>query len=325
MSYASFIKEIGRGAKGARDLSSEDAYALYAAMLDGGVPDLELGAILLALRVKTEALAELLGFYQALSERVHRLQPPEGELRPLVIPSYNGARSQPNLMPLVALELQRLGVPVLVHGTLDGHGRVASAFVFSALGVHPCTTLAQAQQALDEQKLAFVPTAVLAPGLAHLLSLRQRLGVRNSAHTLAKLIEPFAGRGLRLVCMTHPDYLQKMREFFTATGEAGMVMRGTEGEAYANPKKRPRVELYRDGAAQLLFEEEHVAPLSQRAQDIDANSTAAYIRKVLEGAVPLPLPIVNQLACCLYASGYAGDFNRAKAIAAVRLRAFGAN
>ena len=44
MSYAQYIREIGRGAEGARDLSSDDARQLYAAMLDGGVPDLELGA-----------------------------------------------------------------------------------------------------------------------------------------------------------------------------------------------------------------------------------------------------------------------------------------
>ncbi len=324
MSYARFIKEVGRGTKGARDLTSDEAYELYAAMLDGGVPDLELGAIVLALRLKTEAVSELLGFYQALSERLHRLQPPDGEVRTVLIPSYNGARAQPNLMPLVALLLQRLGIPVLVHGALDGYGRVASAFVFAALGVQPCTTLAQVQTALDEKKLAYVPTAVLAPGLAQLLALRQRLGVRNSAHTLAKLIDPFGGASLRLVCMTHPDYLQKMREFFAATGDTALIMRGTEGEAYANPKKRPRIELYREGGAELLFEQEHIEPLAQGAQDIDAKSTAAYIRAALEGALPLPLPIVNQVACCLYGCGYAGDLNQAKAIAAVELRALNA-
>ena len=48
MSYAQYIREIGRGAQGSRDLSTDDARQLYRAMLDGGVPDLELGAIILA-------------------------------------------------------------------------------------------------------------------------------------------------------------------------------------------------------------------------------------------------------------------------------------
>jgi anthranilate phosphoribosyltransferase len=38
---------------------------------------------------------------------------------------------------------------------------------------------------------------------------------------------------------------------------------------------------------------------------------------VLDGHSPLPQPLANQLACCLYASGYADDFNQAKAIVAV--------
>jgi anthranilate phosphoribosyltransferase len=64
MSYAHYIKEIGRGAEGARNLSRDDACQLYAAMLDGGVPDLELGAIILGLRVKGESLDEMLGFLE---------------------------------------------------------------------------------------------------------------------------------------------------------------------------------------------------------------------------------------------------------------------
>jgi hypothetical protein len=38
---------------------------------------------------------------------------------------------------------------------------------------------------------------------------------------------------------------------------------------------------------------------------------------VLRGEMPLPLPIVNQVACCLYGTGYTVDMNQAKAIAAV--------
>jgi anthranilate phosphoribosyltransferase len=41
------------------------------------------------------------------------------------------------------------------------------------------------------------------------------------------------------------------------------------------------------------------------------------MRRVLNGELPLPLPLANQLACCLYASGYADDFNQAKAIVAL--------
>ena len=60
MDYTKQIKEIGRGAKGSRSLSREDAQALFADMLDGKVPPLQLGAIVLAMRIKSESLDELL-------------------------------------------------------------------------------------------------------------------------------------------------------------------------------------------------------------------------------------------------------------------------
>jgi hypothetical protein len=82
MNYAQFIKEIGRGAENPSDLSEADAKQLYGAMLDGGVPELELGAILIALRVKGESLGELLGFTAAVDERLARLAPPAGRPRP---------------------------------------------------------------------------------------------------------------------------------------------------------------------------------------------------------------------------------------------------
>ncbi len=70
----------------------------------------------------------------------------------------------------------------------------------------------------------------------------------------------------------------------------------------------------------VLFEAEHTGPDAQGEvpQDIEARATAAYIRSVLEGRAPVPLSIANQLACCLYATGFAADFNQAKALAAVQ-------
>ena len=58
------IKQIAQAADAACDLSEQEAYELFGAMLDGGVGELELGALLVALRLKTEAVSELLGFHR---------------------------------------------------------------------------------------------------------------------------------------------------------------------------------------------------------------------------------------------------------------------
>jgi anthranilate phosphoribosyltransferase len=318
MNVSNCLKEIAR-ADAARDLTEQDAHDLFAAMLDGGVPDLELGACLTALRMKSASAVELLGFYRAASERTYALRVPPTGLRPLVFGSYGGAHREPNLLPLLVLLLQRIGIPVLLHGTLEGAGRVASVYILRELGVLPSGSLAQAQKAIDEDLLAFVPTAVLCPGLANLLALRSRLGIRNPAHSLVDLLDPFEGNGLRVIGAGDAACLGKIEAFLAATGFDALLLRSTEGEAFANPRQRPRILFYRHGGPLALFGEE-MAPargLPGGPASIEAAATAAWIRQALAGEVPVPHPLVNQLACCLFASGYTDDMNQAKAIAAV--------
>lgn len=319
MSYSNYIKEIGRGKDNARDLSLSDAEALYGAMLDGGVSDLELGAIAIALRMKGESQEEMIGFLNAANQRTHTLYSPVSRLRPIVLPSYNGARKGANLTPLLALLLRRFGVPVLVHGLLEGYGRVTSGHIFREMGILPCVSLNQAQQAINTQNLAFVPLSVISPGLANLLVLRSRLGLRNSAHSLVKMIDPFKGHGVVIAPATHPPYIELMRAMLCAGGGYGLVFRGTEGEPFANPKRRPRLEYIYQGNSAILFEAEHdsIKVLPHLPEAADARTTAIWTQKVLDNQAPIPLPLANQLACCLYASGFAQDFHQAKALVAV--------
>ncbi|MGZ3254996.1 MAG: DNA-binding protein YbiB, partial [Burkholderiaceae bacterium] len=124
---ARFIKEIGRGKDGARSLSRADACQLYTAMLDGRVSDLELGAILLAMRIKGESVEEIAGFLDAAETSFQKLKAPAGLYAPVLIPSYNGSRHMANLTPLLAMLLAREGVPVLVHGVLHDPNRITTA------------------------------------------------------------------------------------------------------------------------------------------------------------------------------------------------------
>ncbi len=319
MSYAAYIKEIGRGPHGARDLTQEDARQLYAAMLDGGVPDLELGAMILGFRLKGESLDEMLGFLSATDDRINLLDMPAGRVRPVVLPTYNGARKEANLTPLLALLLQRFGVPVLVHGLLEGFGRITTAHIFREMGIMPMASSTQAQAMLEARGLAFLPLTALCPGIHNLLTLRSRMGVRNSAHSLAKLLNPFRGEAVLVAPATHPEFLDLMRNMLVSRGQRALLLRGTEGEPFANPKRRPKLEYLHQGAVHVLFEAEHesLRTLPNLPDAADAANTAKWIRKVLDKQLPVPKPIANQLACCLYASGYAEDFNQAKAIVAV--------
>jgi anthranilate phosphoribosyltransferase len=161
--------------------------------------------------------------------------------------------------------------------------------------------------------------------LASLLAVRNRLGVRNSAHVVAKLLDPFNGDGVLLASASTRMYLDKLAAFFSATGAPALLLASTEGEPFANPRRRPRIEYFADGERTVLFEEEAgpMKPVAGLPGSIDAHATADWIRSALAGEAPIPHPLVNQLACCLFVSGYTEDMNQAKAIAAVEAGSLG--
>lgn len=304
---ARFIKEIGRGRKGARSMSRDDAYQLYAAMLDGRVPDLELGGILLAMRIKGESVEEIAGFLDAAEASFTRLKAPAGRYAPIVIPSYNGSRQMPNLTPLLALLLARAGAPVLMHGVTVDPGRVTSAEILRELGHAPAATRDEAESGLAAGRPVFIPIDALAPRMAHLLSLRRRLGVRNSTHTLVKMLQPFEGPALRLTSYTHPEYLDMLSEYFSSAappdrGDA-FLMRGTEGETVANAKRAQQIEWFHDHERTILVQKQ--APVDEMPplpHESDAVTTARWIERALAGQEPVPAPIAEQVEHCLHTS-----------------------
>jgi len=284
-------------------MSRDDARALYAAMLQGRISDLELGAILLAMRIKGEAVEELAGFMDSAEASFAPLPMPPGEFAPVVIPTYNGARKLANLTPLLALLLAREGVPVLVHGVRNDPGRVTTAEILGELGFAKSATSTELAAAFAARRPAFMPIERLAPQLAHMLSLRRVLGVRNSTHTLVKILQPFDGAALRLVSYTHPEYLETLGSYFLqaasqARGDA-FLMRGTEGETVAHPHRAQRIDWFHQGQRALLVERD--APtdtLSDVPDGRDAAITAAWIGAALRGEVPVPASITTQVAHC---------------------------
>jgi anthranilate phosphoribosyltransferase len=301
-------------------LSEEGARQLTAALLDEGVPEMEEGALLALLQERVDERAELTGSRIALAERCFRLDAPQPGVRPVVLSSHCGTAEQANLTALLALSLQRLNVPVLVHGTLGASRRVCAAAVLREIGVLPCVTLSRVQKELDAKGLAFAPTAVLVPGLAHLLALRSRLGFGGFAERLARFVDPFSGGSLVVVAASDEVERAMLREVLREREGAFLLLDSSHGEAFADPHRRPALELVREGTCELLFNAEAapLRPTMNIPSSNDARDTAAWIECVLHGQAPMPLPIVNQVACCLYGAGYTVDMNQAKAIAAVQ-------
>lgn len=305
MDITRVVKEIGRGKNHARDLDQQTACQLYQAMLDDELDPLILGAVLIALRIKGESEGEMLGFWQALQEKLPKLQVPEHQPMPVVIPSYNGARRQGNLTPLLALLLEKIGFPVFMHGIDYDPTRVTTEAVLAEMQIFAVSNMTEAQQQLNQGKMVFMTVKQWCPSLARQLALRWQLGLRNSAHTLAKLASPFPdSSALRLSAVSHPEYIPKVAAFFQQTRSPALLLNGCEGEVYANPQRGPALYWADSRHSQPVQLTERLAeqsvdmPPSKTAYD-----TAHWTKAVLEQNIPVPQPLRLQLACCLVATG----------------------
>ena len=113
------VRKLGR--PNARPLERDEASALFDAMLDGTLDDVQLGAAWMGLRIKGETPDELTAFLESAERSYSHWEigtAPAGTL-PVVIPSYNGARQLANLTPLLAMLLARSDINIIVHGVDD--------------------------------------------------------------------------------------------------------------------------------------------------------------------------------------------------------------
>jgi anthranilate phosphoribosyltransferase len=233
------------------------------------------------------------------------------------LPTYHGVRAHPNLTPLLALVLKSFGIPVLLHGVLDGAGGTAAAYVLRELGIMPCSTVAQVNDGLQHELIAFAPVALLSPGLAALLALRARLGIDGWVTRLAVLADLLGAHSLRVTPVAAAGEVAPTQAVLEALGGHALLLQGCEGEAFADPVQRPDMVLLRDGLGQQVYEAQLTAAVTPPLPQLDARSTGAWINHVMRDQLPLPLPIRNQLAVCLYAAGYTEDLNQARAITAI--------
>lgn len=279
-----YIKEIGRGKRGARPLSREQAADLFGQVLDGAVTDLEIGAFCLAMRVKGETPDEMAGFLDATHVRLNRV--PSASGKPIVVlPSYNGARKLPVLTPLLALLVAREGLPVMIHGTPTETQRVFVTDVLNVLGIEAATAV----YPIADGSATYIPTALLCPGLHRLLEVRRVIGLRNSAHSIVKLMNPCAGPGVIVSSYTHAEYAVSMGAVFELMGSTALLLRGTEGEVVADARKLPQMDGFVAGQRVTLTagRKGTDADLPSWPADTTPAETAAYIQGVLAGRTPL--------------------------------------
>lgn len=291
MSIQAYLKEIGRGKDGARSLSRQQAAELMGHILDGRVSELALGAFCAAMRIKGETPAEMAGFCDAAHARL-TAPAMDGNPVTIVLPSYNGARRLPLLTPLLAGLLLRHGLAVLIHGCASEHSR---ACTLEHMWPH-LPDLMPTSASLRAGHLSYCPTERLHPGLHRLLQVRLATGLRNSGHSLVKLLMPVPGPALLVTSYTHPEYRHSMAQTLLLTGTRALLLRGTEGEPVADPRRSPAMEAVWDGHIQPLQDTQPGCLGTLPAlPPADAASTARWTADVLSGQREIPAPLHAQI------------------------------
>ena len=197
--------------------------------------------------------------------------------------------------------LAREGWPVLIHGTATESSRVYTSSVLAALGIHAQTAI----ENIAPGAVQFVPTVLLCPGLQRLLEVRRVVGLRNSAHSVVKLMNPIdqgRGKSLLVTSYTHPEYAASMAATFTLMQSNALLLRGTEGESVADPRRMPQMDAFVAGQPRLLQEAQSgtLAHLPDLPKTTDAEATADYIRSVLDGTKTVPESIARQVEHILH-------------------------
>lgn len=246
LDIAPLINRVARGKNGAENLNRTEAAFVFSALLRYDADPLQLGAFLIAQRMKGETSEELAGFVDAAREHIGdygRIKAPEGSVD---MPCYAGKRRAAPVHIAAALKARDAGIPVLVHGVSHIQGRSSAWQALERAGVQHAMTLDKASQLLHSDGIAYLDLADMCTPLNTIFHLRPRLGVRTFANTVARLLNPLQCTG-QINGFFHTPYADYMANANILLGQQrSLIFMGAEGdpELYAD---RQKVTLWQSG------------------------------------------------------------------------------
>lgn len=296
-------------------LEADEASLLWGAVLDGAVPELELGALLFALAKGGESTDDLIGFHRALAARSAKWSP-DLSRRAVSIPVYGLYEGEAAFAALLAAFLRRFDVPVVLHGPLESRTGPSAASLLRDLGVLPCASLAEGERELRERGIAFLSPVLFSTALGDLLALRARLGTPLVAHRAALAFDPGGMGALRLAFAAPTSSPVRILPFVRSTGGDALFLDWPADSGPGDFLRRPRISRWTGAAEEPYFEAEGAG--SPPALPTGAGDLVPWIQAVAGRTTPAPLPLVHLAASCLVATGAAADFTQAKAVVALQ-------
>lgn len=239
--FIPFIKAVGRGEKLKRDLTREEAEEAMRLILTEQATPAQVGAFLVAQRVKGEAADEVIGFTRAARAACRRISPRVEGLIDLGLP-YDGKVKTLQLAPVAALIAAAAGQPVVLHGdrNIPTKCGVGPADVLEGLGVAIDQPPAAVERQIEELGIGFLYAPRFAPAWHALTSIRHQFGLRTGLNTVEKFINP-ANAPIMVAGFFHMNYLQRMRAPLQELSRQGWIIQGPGGSIECPPGRATRI------------------------------------------------------------------------------------
>ncbi|ESS71575.1 glycosyl transferase, family 3 [Methyloglobulus morosus KoM1] len=244
--FAEIIRILGKGKKGSRSLTQDEAYHAMKMIIAGEVLPEQLGAFLMLMRVKEETPEELAGFVLAARESCHLTS--DSALVDLDWATYAGKRRHLPWFLLSALLLVENGIKVFMHGAPGpSANRLYTENMLGYLGLEAATSAEEAKKQLIDQHFSYLSLEYICPKLHEIIELRPILGLRSPVHTLVKLLNPFNAQ-YSIQGIFHPSYRSVHQQAAALLQQPhAAVLKGEGGETERNPDMDCLVQSVHDG------------------------------------------------------------------------------
>lgn len=294
-------------------LQAEEAENVMNQIMRGEATDAQIGAYLMALRMKGETQDEITGSARAMRANAHRV-PTNGNGDLLDTCGTGGDKSGTfNISTTVAFVAAAAGIPVAKHGNRAATSKCGSADVLVELGLNLDMTPEQVGQCIDEVGIGFLFAPKMHPAMKYAVGPRRELGVRTIFNILGPLTNP-AGAQRQLMGIFAADLTDMVAHVlgdlgstsaFVVSGYGGLDELTTTGPNRVSHFHEGKVSTYEFDPQEYGFKGAHISELLGG----DPAANAKILRGVLSGEIrdaKRDVVLLNS-AAALVAGGKADD------------------
>ncbi len=305
------------------DLTREEARRLFDRVMEGGVPEIVLGAFVGALRTKGVVVAELVGAAEAMRARSVKVR-----CRPGCIDTCGTGGdgvSTFNVSTTAAVIAAAAGATVAKHGNRSSSRVSGSTEVLDVLGIDTEADVATVERCLAEVSIGYLNARLLHPAMKHASPVRQAVGVRTIFNLLGPLTNP-AGAKRQILGVPRPELLDLVAGALRELGAEHVWVLHGGGLCDLTITDETTIVEVRSGSTRRLVVSPELAGLSRgRVEDLIVDSpgrSAAVITEILRGRRgPQRDQAVLNAAAALVVAGVVGELREGVEAAAAAIDA----